>query len=114
MEIRIHSSDLLTPKRRALAEDEIRDVLVRHGRRILAVTVHLWDVNGPRSGVDHRCRIVVTLRDSRQIVVTGDSTAFTPLIKRTAERAAYAVRRHVNRLRAKQRRIAPAVERLVA
>jgi len=114
MKIRIHSSDVLTPKRRGLTEDQIREVLVRYGRRILSVALHLWDVNGPRGGVDHRCRVIVTLRDSRQIVVTGDSAELAPLIKRTVERAAYALRRHVNRGRAKQRRVRPAVAQRLA
>jgi putative sigma-54 modulation protein len=81
----------------------LRFALGRFARHIDRVQVYLRDVNGPRGGTDKQCRIVVTLPRRGRVVVTGVDADIFSAITRTANRAAFAVRRHVLRRRTRRR-----------
>jgi ribosome-associated translation inhibitor RaiA len=70
--------------------------LGRFSTGIVSVEILLQDENGPRGGVDKRCRIIVRLRASDDVIVEGRGQETTSLIDRTAARAGRAVSRSFN------------------
>ena len=86
------SEELLDHFRRRL-----RRVLTRFGRDVKLIRVYLRDVNGPRGGRDHRCRIVVELPRRGRVVVTGTDADIGAALNVTAGRAELAVKRHLKR-----------------
>jgi CBS domain-containing protein len=67
------------------------------------VSVRIEDINGPRGGVDKRCRIKVVLRGLPSVVVEEKDAALQGAIDRALERAAQTVSRHLERRRQKLR-----------
>jgi len=58
MKTQIRSQTLeLTPPMRRQAHQRVREALERFADRVHTVVVRLEDQNGPRGGVDKRCRI---------------------------------------------------------
>src|SRR5687767_10257422 len=105
MRIEVHAEGITLDRvARSRIEQELRGALGHYGARIMSASVYLRDTNGPRGGPGQQCRIVVYLLRSSRIVVSGMDTDVSPLIKRTAERAGFAVRRHFNRRRSGMRR----------
>ena len=82
------------------AESRLRFALGRFGDRIAQVAVRLLDENGPRGGVDQRCRVQVALARPRQRIVVEDMDA-NPFssVARAAERAGRAAAREIERSR---------------
>jgi hypothetical protein len=80
---------------RAHAERCLAFALRRFARRIDRVTVWLEDVNGPRGGVDKRCRIAVRLRPNGVAFVAKSATDAYVAIGRAAGRAGTVVARKV-------------------
>jgi ribosome hibernation promoting factor len=60
--------------------------LRRFAGRVAAIAVRLVDVNGPRGGLDKRCRIVLTLDGGGQLVAQGLSDDAYAAVGRAAER----------------------------
>jgi hypothetical protein len=71
--------------------------LGRLGRHITRVWVHLADENGPRGGIDKRCRILVRLQHLPDVLVEDRDADLHVLIDRTVNRAGLAARREVSR-----------------
>ena len=69
--------------------------LRRFARRIDRVTVWLEDVNGPRGGVDKRCRIAVRLRPAGAVFVAKNASDAFAAIGRAAGRTGSAVARKI-------------------
>jgi len=80
---------------RAHAERCLGFALRRFARRIDRVTVWLEDVNGPRGGVDKRCRIAVRLRPNGAAFVAKSAADAYVAIGRAAGRAGAAVARKI-------------------
>ena len=80
-------------------ERRLRFVLSRFGDRIGRVTVYLADLNGPRGGIDKRCRIVVRLLRSGQVFVEDTDSDLEAVVDRAADRVAQSVRRQLERRR---------------
>ena len=74
----------------------------RFGSHIRTVDVSLTDVNGPRGGDDLQCRMKVVLQGKREIVVEGKGVSVEAIVAETADRAALAVSRRLDRLRDSQ------------
>jgi putative sigma-54 modulation protein len=66
---------------------------------VRAVTVRLFDINGPRGGKDKRCRIQVPFPGTRNVVIEDTEADLYVAIDRAAERAERAVVRRLERLR---------------
>jgi ribosomal subunit interface protein len=69
----------------------------RHHMRKLAVS--LSDINGPRGGVDKRCKIQVQLSGGREIIIEECEADLYSAIDRAADRADRAVVKQVERTR---------------
>jgi hypothetical protein len=82
---------------RAHAERCLEFALRRFGNRIDRVSVWLEDVNGPRGGVDKRCRIAVRLRPTGSAFVAKAASDAYVAIGRAAGRAGWAVSRRIAR-----------------
>jgi ribosome-associated translation inhibitor RaiA len=80
-------------------ERRLRSALGRFAARIDRLTVRLRDVNGPRGGVDKRCRIAATLIPRGLVIVEGQGDDPFALISRAAKRARRSVRRALGRRR---------------
>jgi len=72
--------------------------LGRFAAVIRAVQVSLLDENGPRGGVDKRCRVLLSPRRGKPIVVEGCGDELQPLVDRTLERAGRTLARAVKRI----------------
>lgn len=70
--------------------------LTDHIRRI---TLHLSDINGPRGGLDKRCRISVTLEKLAEVAVEDIESDLYVAIDRATDRAARTVTRNIDRAR---------------
>jgi putative sigma-54 modulation protein len=78
-------------------ERRLRFALGRFAGRIAGVSARLSDVNGPRGGIDKRCRIAVALipRGVVRVEAAGDDPF--ALTARAAKRAGRGVRRALGR-----------------
>ena len=92
--IRIHQVDL-TFELRDHVRRRLEFALGRLGPAVRAVRVTLADVNGPRGGVDKRCRIVLS-GSHRTIAEAVDADPYAA-VDRACERLAHALRRLVER-----------------
>jgi ribosomal subunit interface protein len=68
------------------------------------VSVRLRDVNGPRGGIDHRCRIKVVLSGLPSVVAEGQHTSMKEAIDAAMATAERSVRRRVQRRRMEPRK----------
>jgi hypothetical protein len=69
------------------------------------VSVRVEDVNGPRGGVDHACRVKVVLSGLPSIVVVEQDPSLAAAIDRALGGAERAVRRAVRRRRMKSLKV---------
>jgi hypothetical protein len=96
---------LVTKSLRSAAQRILTRTLARFGRRIRAIHVWLEDVNGPRDGVDIRCRIDVELRPHGRISVSSLATDEYAATAKAAVRVRELVDRRVKKTRARHRRL---------
>lgn len=99
MELAVRTRNLpLTPPMEALVRRRLGFALGRHTSEIRRVDVELADINGPRGGVDKRCRVDVTL--SHGGTIRAESTDL--LVRNAIDGAARRVSRRVARLRGRE------------
>ena len=86
---------------------EVRRILTsalgRFEHRMRSVRVWLEDVNGPRGGVDNRCRIDIELRPRGIISVSASATDELVAAAKAANRARELVDRRAKKLRSRSR-----------
>ena len=82
---------------REYLELRLRFALTRFHQRIRDVVVTLADVNGPRGGIDKRCRVVVRLTPSGKISIDETDVDFETAIAHASERVHRAVARKLDR-----------------
>ena len=70
--------------------------LGRFSARIVSVDMMLQDENGPRGGLDKKCRVIVRLHGANDVVVEGCGEETLSLVDRTANRAGRAVSRELD------------------
>jgi putative sigma-54 modulation protein len=93
----------VTEELRKYLKERLRFALSRFGHHIDLIRIYLEDLNGPRRGMDKKCRIVVALPPRGRVVVSGADTGIRSAITGTANRAGFAVKRHVKRRRMRRR-----------
>jgi ribosome-associated translation inhibitor RaiA len=81
------------------AERRLRFALGRFTGAVGRVTVRVEDINGPRGGVDKRCRLVVALAPRGELIIEDEDVDLRALLDRSAERAGRAVERRLARRR---------------
>jgi hypothetical protein len=69
---------------------------------IRSVDVSLSDINGPKGGEDLQCRIKIVLEGKGDLLVEGKGVSVEAVVAETADRAALAVSRRLDRLRDSQ------------
>lgn len=84
---------------RAYIRDELGAKLGKFASRVERVSVRVDDVNGPRGGVDHVCRIKLVLSGRPSIVVEHQAAALRAAVDGAIARAERALGRTVRRLR---------------
>lgn len=88
---------------RETIETRVKTVFRRFTRRISAVRVWLDDLNGPRGGVDHLCRIEVQLIAASTATATSRAQTFRVALANALERAKRAIDRLLKRRRKRAR-----------
>ena len=83
----------------------LASALGRFTRRVRTIRVWLEDVNGPRGGVDIRCRIDVYFRPRGSITVSALATDEFAATAGAAARARELVDRRVKRVRSRRREL---------
>lgn len=111
--IRDHGIKLPTSLRQWAIDRVTRAFAVVRGR-VRKVMVYLTDVNGPRGGVDKRCRVAVTMDDGRSLVVHESGESVTAVVDGAAGRAGHAVYQEIDRRNDRRRtgRLVRALKRL--
>ena len=97
MQIAIRTSHLsLQPEQRQQIERRASFALARLSAVIKRVEVSLADTNGPRGGVDKRCRVLVHLDGGATAFVEDRDSDLVTLIDRTMDRAGRAAHKRVD------------------
>lgn len=100
MQIDIQTRDfLLTSGLRTHVERRVQFSLSRFRDRLRRIDVRLSDLNGPRGGVDKRCRMMLRLQGMPDIVVDDTEADMYAAIHRSAERAQQTLSRQLARAR---------------
>ena len=89
----------MTSALRAYTEHRLATALGWARRHMRKLAVWLSDVNGPRGGVDKRCKIQVQLDGGREVIIEELEADLYAAIDRAAERADRAIVRQVERTR---------------
>ena len=85
--------------------------LGRYAKSVERVSVRLRDINGPRGGVDVRCRIKVVLSGLSSVLVENQAATFRPALTAALAGAERAVRRALQRTRTRTRTRSSGVKR---
>lgn len=83
----------------------LTSALGRFARRVQTIRVWLEDVNGPRGGVDIRCRIDVHFRPRRSITVSALAIDEYAAIAAAAARTRELVDRRAKRIQSRRRKL---------
>lgn len=75
--------------------------LQRFRARIVRVSAFLEDVNGPKQGLDKSMRLIINIERQPLVVIEDKGETWGSVLDKTAERAAHAVARQLDRLRPK-------------
>ncbi|MGX4640505.1 HPF/RaiA family ribosome-associated protein [Massilia sp. SYSU DXS3249] len=89
----------MTSALRAYTEQRLATALGWAREHMRKLVVWLSDINGPRGGVDKRCKIQVQLAGGREIIIDDVEADLYAAIDRAADRADRAVVRQVERTR---------------
>ena len=88
MHFEIHAKDIpISEQLRGHIERRLCFALERFARRIRKVRVSVGDLNGPRGGVDKRCRVTIVLIPSTTIALEDWDSNIYVAIDRVADKA---------------------------
>jgi len=90
---------VLTEALRRYTEQRLATALGWAGGHLRKLAVSLSDINGPRGGIDKRCKIQVRLNAGKEVLIEDTEADLYAAIDRAAERADRAVVRRVERQR---------------
>lgn len=98
MKIDIRTRDIdLSESLHEHIERRLLFALGRFGTRVIAVTVVLEDLNGPRGGIDKQCRMTAVVASARHLRVEVRDTDMLTAIDCAADRLGRTVAREVDR-----------------
>jgi ribosome-associated translation inhibitor RaiA len=97
-EIRGHQV-AIHPTLRDRVEEIVRNALARFVSRTRRVTVSFWDINGPRGGVDKRCRIDVAMTNGQLLSVEDYDVELVPAAGKAVARMRRTIVRSLQRMR---------------
>jgi len=80
-------------------ERRVYFALSRFSPRVARVTVTVEDVNGPRGGIDKRCRILVKLDRMEELKVESTDSGIYAAVDTAADRMGRSVQRKIERRR---------------
>jgi ribosome-associated translation inhibitor RaiA len=89
----------MTNALRSYTEHRLAIALGWAKQHICKLAVSLSDINGPRGGVDKRCKIQVQLGGGREVIIDNVEADLYVAIDRAVDRADRAVVRQVSRTR---------------
>ncbi|HUQ69192.1 MAG TPA: HPF/RaiA family ribosome-associated protein [Planctomycetaceae bacterium] len=89
----------MDPSLESLVQHKLHYALDRFGHWVQRVEVALEDLNGPKGGVDKRCRMTVSVPRRRDVVVEGRGEQLMSVVAEVIDRAALAL----DRVRGKKR-----------
>lgn len=92
-----HRNVALDEKQREWVERRLQFALGRFAARVRRVSVVFSDINGPRGGVDKRCRLRVLLIPDGEVVLEDIDSSVETVIAMISERAARSVARRLER-----------------
>lgn len=90
---------VLTEALRSYTEQRLATALGWAGEHMRKLAVSLSDINGPRGGIDKRCKIQVQLGGGKEVIIEDTEADLYVAIDRAADRADRAVVRQVERKR---------------
>lgn len=99
MQVLFHSRDSQALPLKELAEARVRFAMRRLTGLVPRATVQIADVNGPRGGVDKRCRIQLSTDAHGTVVVTSMARDWRAALDSALARAARALLRLSQRSR---------------
>jgi ribosomal subunit interface protein len=100
MRIEIHGKDIpVTEQLRCHIRRRLGFALERFAPRIRTIHVSIGDLNGPRGGVDKRCRVAIELIPPKTIVIEDRDSNIYVAIDRAGDRAGTCIGRGLKRLR---------------
>jgi putative sigma-54 modulation protein len=92
----------ITPDQRLNMERCLQFAFDRFSSHTRTIDVSISDVNGPKGGDDLQCRMKIILEGKGDLVVEGKGVSVEAVVAETADRAALAVARRLDRLRDSQ------------
>lgn len=107
MQVIFETRDLEAAQLRQLAVRRVRRALRRLSWLAPRARVHLSDVNGPRGGIDKRCRIEVVTDSTSPVVITSMARDWPSALHSALARAAQALLHNWQRAREVRRVIRP-------
>lgn len=102
LQIRTRGIEMTRPLEEVV-ERRIRFALNRFGERVRHVHVQLTDLNGPRGGVDTRCKVEVSLDSIGSVIVHETSDTPFTAVALASDTVSRAVRRKIKRLQGRRR-----------
>jgi putative sigma-54 modulation protein len=103
MQVEIHGQHLrLDNQIQEHVERQMDFALGQFDSWISGIAVYLEDTNGPRGGVDKRCRCLVNIKHGKTIKVEDEDRDFTIAVNRAADRLRNVVGREVEKRREKK------------
>jgi putative sigma-54 modulation protein len=98
MRLAIQSSGFgMTNALRSHTEQRLANSLGWARQRMRKLAVRLSDVNGPRGGIDKRCKIQIQLDNGREVIIEEREADLYAAIAHAAERAGCTIGRQVER-----------------
>lgn len=96
MRLAIQTTHLhLEAEQRLHIERRLGFALARLRTHVTEVEVQLRDLNGPRGGLDKRCRVIVHLERGPAVIVEDVDSDLRGLVDRSVDRAARAAHKRV-------------------
>ncbi len=103
MEVEISSQNFhVDDETESHVERRMEFALKQFNSWITHVQVHLEDVNGPRRGIDKKCRILVNIKGGKTIKIEDLDADLISAINRAADRVGQVVGREIDRRREKK------------